>query len=226
MRPRPNGMVRYIDQSRRDINGHMANWVTFGRFLLLFLLLGIVYSGVPALQLVNAPLTILIIALDGVDGWVARRFNEETLFGATFDIAIDRIVETVLWVVLAHLGFIGVWVPLLFIIRGNLVDAIRSKGAASGTAAFDMMQSPIGRFLVAGRFMRGFYAVLKAVTFAWILLWQPFPAIAPEFWAAWGGALSATGLVLAWASAAICVARGLPVIVEFCVNERPAAQRG
>ncbi|AWN15892.1 CDP-alcohol phosphatidyltransferase family protein [Salinisphaera sp. RV14] len=204
----------------------MANWVTFGRFLLLFLLLGIVYSGVPALQLVNAPLTILIIALDGVDGWVARRFNEETLFGATFDIAIDRIVETVLWVVLAHLGFIGVWVPLLFIIRGNLVDAIRSKGAASGTAAFDMMQSPIGRFLVAGRFMRGFYAVLKAVTFAWILLWQPFPAIAPEFWAAWGGALSATGLVLAWASAAICVARGLPVIVEFCVNERPAAQRG
>ena len=114
----------------------MANWVTFGRFLLLFVLLGIIYSGVPVLQLVNAPLTVLIIALDGVDGWVARKYNEESLFGATFDIAIDRIVETVLWVVLAHLGFIGVWIPLLFIIRGNLVDAIRSKGAASGTAAF------------------------------------------------------------------------------------------
>ena len=168
----------------------MANWVTFGRFLLLFVLLGIIYSGVPTLQLVNAPLTVLIIALDGVDGWVARKFNEESLFGATFDIAIDRIVETVLWVVLAHLGFIGVWIPLLFIIRGNLVDAIRSKGAASGTAAFDMMQSPIGRFLVAGRFMRGFYAVLKAVTFAWILLWQPFDALAPAFWADWGGVMS------------------------------------
>lgn len=201
----------------------MANWVTFGRFLLLFLLLAVVYSGVPGLQLVNAPLTLIIIALDGVDGWVARRFNEETLFGATFDIAIDRIVETVLWVVLAHLGFIGVWVPLLFIIRGNLVDAIRSRGAAAGTAAFDMMQSRIGRFLVAGRFMRGFYAVLKAVTFAWILLWQPFPALAADFWAAYGALLSGIGLVLAWASAAICVARGLPVIVEFCMNARPAA---
>ncbi|HET7315457.1 CDP-alcohol phosphatidyltransferase family protein [Salinisphaera sp.] len=201
----------------------MANWVTFGRFLLLFLLLGIVYSGVPVLQLANAPLTGLIIALDGVDGWVARRFNQETLFGATFDIAIDRIVETVLWVVLAHLGFIGVWVPLLFIIRGNLVDAIRSRGAAAGTAAFDMMQSGIGRFLVAGRFMRGFYAVLKAVTFGWILFWQPFPALAPDFWAAWGGSLTSVGLALAWASAAICVARGLPVILEFCMNARPAA---
>jgi len=196
----------------------MANWVTFGRFLLLFVLLGVVYSGIPALQLVNAPLTLFIIALDGVDGWVARRFGEETLFGATFDIAIDRIVETVLWVVLAHLGFIGVWVPLLFIVRGNLVDAIRSKGAASGTAAFDMMQSPIGRFLVAGRFMRGFYAVLKAVAFAWILCWQPFDVLAPDFWAAWGDVLSGIGLALAWLSAAICIARGLPVIIEFCMN--------
>ena len=203
----------------------MANWVTFGRFVLLFVLLAIIYSNDPAWQLINAPLTVFIIALDGVDGWVARRFGEESLFGATFDIAIDRIVETVLWVVLAHLGFIGVWIPLLFIIRGNLVDAIRSKGAATGTAAFDMMQSPVGRFLVAGRFMRGFYAVLKAVTFAWILLWQPFDVVAPDFWAANGVWLSAIGLGLAWASAAICVARGLPVIIEFCVNARPGATR-
>ena len=203
----------------------MANWVTFGRFVLLFGLLAVIYSNDPTWQLINAPLTVLIIALDGVDGWVARRFGEESLFGATFDIAIDRIVETVLWVVLAHLGFIGVWIPLLFIIRGNLVDAIRSKGAATGTAAFDMMQSPVGRFLVAGRFMRGFYAVLKAVTFAWILLWQPFDVVAPDFWAANGVWLSAIGLGLAWASAAICVARGLPVIIEFCVNARPGATR-
>lgn len=196
----------------------MANWITLIRFLLLFVLLAIVYSGAPDWQLVNAPLTLLIISLDGVDGWVARHFHEESLFGATFDIAIDRIVETVLWVVLAHLGFIGVWIPLLFIIRGNLVDAIRSKGAETGTAAFDMMQSPIGRFLVAGRFMRGFYAVLKAVTFSWVLLWQPFPTLAPQFWADYGVTLTLAGLMLAWLSALICIARGVPVIAEFCVN--------
>lgn len=198
----------------------MANWVTFSRFLLLFGLLAIVYSGNPTLQLINMPLTLVIIILDGVDGWVARHLNEESLFGATFDIAIDRIVETVLWVVLAHLGFIGVWVPLLFIIRGNLVDAIRSNGAAAGTAAFDMMQSALGRFLVAGRFMRAFYAVLKAVTFSWILLWQPFPALAPEFWTQYGPMLTYIGLALAWASAVICLARGIPVIAEFCLNAR------
>lgn len=201
----------------------MANWITFGRFLLLFLLLGIVYSGLPWLQLVNAPLTVLIIALDGLDGWVARRYNEESLFGATFDIAIDRVVEIVLWIVLAQLGYIGVWVPLLFVIRGNLVDAIRSKGATTGTAAFDMMQSPLGRMLVAGRFMRGFYAVVKATAFAWLLFWQPFAVLTPAFWAQWSAYLLGIGIGLAWLAAALCLMRGLPVIIEFCLNNRRGA---
>lgn len=198
----------------------MANLITFGRCLLLLLLVLLVYWGTPAWQLLNAPLVVLMIVLDGVDGWVARRRGEESVFGATFDIAADRVVENVLWVVLAHLGLIGVWVPLLFIVRGNLVDAIRSKGAAEGTAAFDMMRTPVGRFLVAGRFMRGFYAVVKAVTFAWILFWQPFPALTPGFWSAWGGPIGAVGLGLVILSAALCVARGLPVIVEFLANRR------
>lgn len=198
----------------------MANLITFGRCLLLLLLVLLVYWGGPQLQLLNAPLVILMISLDGVDGWVARRRGEESVFGATFDIAADRVVENVLWVVLAHLGLIGVWVPLLFIVRGNLVDAIRSKGAAEGTAAFDMMRTPVGRFLVAGRFMRGFYAAVKAVTFAWVLLWQPFPALAPDFWAAWADPIRAVSLVLVVLSATLCVVRGLPVIIEFLANRR------
>lgn len=201
----------------------MANLITFSRFVLLLGLLLIIYYGSPTLQLINAPLMIFIIATDALDGYVARKRGEETVFGATFDIAVDRIVENVMWVVLAHLQLIGVWVPLLFICRGNLVDAIRSKGAAQGTAAFDMMQSPVARFLVAGRFMRGFYAVVKAATFAWILLWQPMPALAPEFWAQWSSAINMVSFLLVLTSAALCVIRGLPVIIEFVFARDEAA---
>lgn len=200
----------------------MANLITFSRFLLLLVLLGIVYWGSPWLQLVNAPLMVFIIVTDALDGYVARKFGEETLFGATFDIAVDRIVENVMWVVLAHLGFVGVWVPLLFIIRGSLVDAIRSKGAASGTAAFDLARSPLARFLVAGKFMRGTYAAIKAITFAWILLWQPFPELTPQLWAAWSGVITSISFVLVVLSAAFCVVRGLPVIIEFIANRKQA----
>lgn len=196
----------------------MANQITFGRCLLLLVLLLVVYWGGPWLQLANAPLIGLVIGLDGVDGWVARKRGEESVFGATFDIAADRMVENVLWVVLAHLGFIGVWVPLLFIVRGNLVDAIRSKGAESGTAAFDMMQSAVGRFLVAGKFMRIAYAAVKAVTFGWILLWQPFPGLTPTFWADWHMLIEGVSLALVVLSASMCVLRGAPVVIEFLAN--------
>lgn len=201
----------------------MANCITAARCLLLLVVVLISYSGIPALQLINAPLVIVMISLDGLDGYVARKRGEESVFGATFDIAADRIVENVLWVVLAHQGLIGVWVPLLFIVRGDLVDAIRSHGAAQGTAAFDMLQSPLARFLVGGRFMRGFYATLKAITFAWILLWQPFPALLPELWAQWSDVIAQISLILVIASAALCVIRGLPVIAEFSMSRESMA---
>lgn len=203
----------------------MANFITFSRFLLLFGLLAIVYWGEPWVQLVNAPLMLFIITTDALDGYIARKRGEETVFGATFDIAVDRIVENVMWVVLAHLGFVGVWVPLLFICRGNLVDAIRSSGAAKGTAAFDMLRSPIARFIVAGRFMRGFYAVMKALTFAWILLWQPVPELWPAFWGQWSQYIEWTNLGLVIVCASLCVIRGLPVVIEF-VFDKDAASAG
>src|SRR5690606_14078308 len=105
-------------------------------------------------QLLDPPLLLLIISLDGLDGWVARRRGETSLFGAVFDIAADRVVEVVLWLVLADLGLVPIWVAILFVTRGVLVDSIRYARIASGGGVFDMT-SRIGRFLVAGRFMRG-----------------------------------------------------------------------
>ena len=82
----------------------MANLITLLRFLLLFLLVAMAYWASPHLQMINAPLLVLIIALDGLDGWVARRRGETSVFGSIFDIAVDRVVENVLWIVLGDLG--------------------------------------------------------------------------------------------------------------------------
>jgi len=82
----------------------MANLITLARFLLLFLLVSLIYLAPPAWQLVNAPLLFVIIALDGLDGWVARRRGETSVFGSIFDIAVDRVVELILWLALGHIG--------------------------------------------------------------------------------------------------------------------------
>jgi CDP-diacylglycerol--glycerol-3-phosphate 3-phosphatidyltransferase len=198
----------------------MANLITLFRFVLLFPLIVMAYSAPPHWQVLNAPLLIFIVALDGVDGWVARRRNETSVFGSIFDVAIDRAVENVLWVVLADLDLVPIWVALTFIVRGTVVDSIRYAAISRGETAFGMMRSPWGRFLVAGRFMRGFYGVVKAVTFGWIFLIQPWPTLLPEFWAQWADTATMVGMLLVYVSVTLCIVRGVPVILECLVEAK------
>jgi CDP-diacylglycerol---glycerol-3-phosphate 3-phosphatidyltransferase len=203
----------------------MANLITGGRFALLFVLIYSVYRASPDWQLLNAPLLLLIISLDGVDGYVARRRGETSAFGAIFDIAVDRVVENVLWVVLADLDLVPIWVAIVFITRGCIVDSIRYAAVARGETAFGMMQSGWGRILVAGRWMRGFYGALKAVTFAWILLMQPLPHLDPGLWRAWSDPVEVVTAILIVASVMVCLVRGAPVVIEFIHRSGAASHR-
>lgn len=205
----------------------MANLITLSRILLLFALVVIAYQQGSALQFLNLPILIAIFITDGLDGYVARKRGEESLFGALFDIAVDRIVENVLWVVLADLGLVPIWVPILFIVRGSIVDAVRANAASQGETPFGMMRSALGRFLVAGRFMRIGYAVVKAVAFGWIVLMQPIASLFPGFWASWGALLGGVTHTLVYLTVALCLARGLPVVYEFALREveKPGSKR-
>jgi CDP-diacylglycerol--glycerol-3-phosphate 3-phosphatidyltransferase len=198
----------------------MANLITSARFGLLFLLVAMVYLAPPQWQLLDPLLLILIIALDGLDGYVARRRGETSVFGSVYDIAVDRAVENILWIVLADLELVPVSIALLVITRGILVDSVRSQAIAQGVGAFEMMSSPLGRFLVAGRFMRGFYGTVKAFTFSWILLMQPVQALLPGFWGRWSTECNLITFSLVFLAVVICLVRGIPVLVEFYLTER------
>lgn len=201
----------------------MANAITLARFLLLFVLLPMMYFAPPLWQLLDLPLLMAVVLFDWLDGYVARKRGESTLFGAVFDIAVDRIVESVLWVVLAHLGLVPVWVPVYFIVRGHLTDSIRQLGASEGTTPYDMMRSRWGRFLVAGLFMRAMSCSSKTITFGWAVLMQPLPAVTPTFWAEWSGVMVAVLTGLVWYSVLINFLRGVPVLAEFLQREDPFA---
>jgi CDP-diacylglycerol--glycerol-3-phosphate 3-phosphatidyltransferase len=186
----------------------------------LFLLVAMAYWAPPPWQLVNAPLLILIIALDGVDGYVARARGETSVFGSIFDIAVDRVVENVLWIVLGHIGLLPIWVAILFIVRGAIVDSIRYAAISDGETAFGMMRSPWGRLLVASRAMRGLYGTVKAATFGWVLLIQPWPRLDPEAWTEWSGTVDTVTMTLVYTSVLMCLIRGVPVVAEFVVAQK------
>ena len=159
----------------------MANLISAARVLLLFLTVGFIYvslphggaPGEPAWALVAVALTLIVIIGDAVDGVVARARGETGDAGAVVDIASDRIVENVYWVVFAHIGLISVWFPLIMILRSFTVDAMRSLALSKGKTAFGektMMQSRLGIWLAASRLHRALYGGAKVVTFVWLLL--------------------------------------------------------
>lgn len=171
-------------------------------------------------QIAATLLLVGVFVLDGIDGHVARRRGEESAFGAMLDIALDRIVELSMWMTLASLQAAPLWVGLLFLVRGGLVDAIRARRVAEdGTAPFDALRHPLARWLVKGRFMRGFYAAIKAITFCWLLFFLPMPVLlaetAPALWSAVAPYATLLGTLLIWLSALLCVVRGLPVVMEY-----------
>lgn len=193
----------------------LANWITLSRFPLLLVNILILYLGSPAVRLAGVALLFLGLMLDTVDGIVARKTGQTSLFGSVLDIAADRTYELVLWVSFAALGLIPLWIPLIVIGRTTLTDAFRSIGVGRGTAPFAQHRSALGRFLVGSAWMRVGYSVSKVVTFCGLALAQAFSGFPAG--TARAGAVAPMMDVLqvsAWMAVAFCVLRGLPVIVH------------
>lgn len=189
---------------------NVANLITLLRFPLLMAIVAVLYFGGAAGQVIDALLIVVLILMDMLDGIVARRRDEQSLIGSALDIAADRAVEIVLWVVYAHLGLIPVLIPLVVVIRGALTDSLRNIALHKGYSAHTMMSTPWARWLVVSGFMRTGYAVVKAVAFTLLALALGLrTAECPAWRGVWVVASS-----VSWIALGLCIVRGLPVIVE------------
>lgn len=201
----------------------MANFISIFRIFVALLAVFLLFVHTTWAYLTSFVLTIIAFALDGVDGYVARKFHEESELGSVLDIMGDRIVEVSFWVAFAILGYLAgnnaalnAMFPIVCVARAFTTDGIRSVALSKGYTAFGaktMQQSKIGKFICASRFMRISYAVAKVMAFIIIILVKtPCMAgytITPI--------LNTVGIVLAWLAIIFCVVRGLPVVLE-CKN--------
>jgi CDP-diacylglycerol--glycerol-3-phosphate 3-phosphatidyltransferase len=193
----------------------MANTITLARIPVLIGVVLLLYLGGPTAQITAAGLVLVLILMDTLDGIVARRRQEVGMLGSKLDIAVDRIVELVMWVVYADLDLISVAIPIIVIIRGGLVDTVRSFSLVFGETSFGMMQTKWGRRLVASSFMRSLYGLAKAVAFCLLALALGLRGLwAGTEKAGWAQAVWIVAVVMSWIAAAICVIRGAPVLLE------------
>jgi phosphatidylglycerophosphate synthase len=203
----------FLGVTKQTEDGMLANWITISRFPLLLTTVLVLYLGSPMVQLAGVALLFVGLMLDTVDGMVARKNAQTSLFGSVLDIAADRTYELVLWVCFVDLGLIPLAIPLIIIARTTVTDALRSIGVGQGTPPFAQHRTALGRFLVGSAWMRTGYSVSKVTTFCGLALAHAlagFPGVSER-----GGiAAMVMGLqVLAWVAVLCCVLRGVPVIV-------------
>ena len=104
-----------------------ANRVTLGRAVLVALVAGAIAAPAWVQQHAAwvAALAAVALALDGVDGWVARRWRCASAFGARFDMELDAFLILVLCVHLLAIGKAGPWVLAIGMMRYAFVAAMR-----------------------------------------------------------------------------------------------------
>jgi phosphatidylglycerophosphate synthase len=95
-----------------------ANQVTTIRALLVSLAAGLIGEArVPAIATAAATVGGAATALDGVDGWLARRTGLASAFGARFDMETDALLIQVLSILVWQHGKAGAWVLLSGLMR-------------------------------------------------------------------------------------------------------------
>jgi CDP-diacylglycerol--glycerol-3-phosphate 3-phosphatidyltransferase len=166
-------------------------------------------------------LTLAAIALDALDGHVARRKNLATPIGAQIDILGDRMIENMYFTYFAVVGMVSLWLPVFFSARGAATDFLRglaSRAGDSGWGADAMLKTWWGRTLVASRWSRGLYAATKCSCFCYLglelALTRGPVALIGELASDAHTAVRVGAHLLTWATAALCLVRGLPVLVE------------
>ncbi len=147
-------------------------------------------------------LILFIVALDNVDGYLARssapslrgylsysgkevrgirapkdrKASKPPRYGAALDIAGDRITEYTFWIIFAYLGVIPLFVVFIFLTRNSLSDALTMSAGKS----FSKMKTKFGR-VASSRASRGLYMTTKTLAFIYLSL------VYISGWPAWIG---------------------------------------
>lgn len=115
----------------------MANWITlsrifFGPLFAFFFMQGVSDSSMSSF-IVALIMLILIEISDGIDGFVARKFNQVTDMGKYLDPLADSMSRLTIFLSFLLTGMIPWWMFLIFLYRDVTVSGVRIFAIKEGT---------------------------------------------------------------------------------------------
>ena len=106
--------------------------------------------GAPARNLTATVLFVLFAATDWLDGYLARKLNQTSAFGAFLDPVADKFLVCASLLVLVHLNRVDVFVALIIIGREIAISALREWMAQIG-ASRSVAVHMIGKLKTVGQ---------------------------------------------------------------------------
>ena len=115
---------------------NIPNLLTWARILLIPLVVGVYYMPLsPGEQNFIATAAFLVAAVtDWIDGWLARKLNQMSAFGAFLDPVADKLMVAAALVMLVHLNRADVALAVIIIGREIAISALREWMAKIGAA--------------------------------------------------------------------------------------------
>jgi len=111
---------------------NLANKLMVFRLLLVIPVVIFLFSYNFGLLFTALLLFILIVVIDKLDGYFARKERKETKFGAFFDPLIDKVVVHSILISFVVLGIIPLWMELILLARDLVSDGLRSFAMSKG----------------------------------------------------------------------------------------------
>ena len=110
--------------------------LTWTRIVAIPLIVGVFYLGLPhgVQNTVATVMFVVFAATDWLDGYLARRLNQTSAFGAFLDPVADKFLVCASLLVLVHLGRANVFVALIIIGREIAISALREWMAQIGAS--------------------------------------------------------------------------------------------
>jgi cardiolipin synthase (CMP-forming) len=112
----------------------IPNIMTWTRIIAIPLIVGVFYLNIAAAErnLIATVMFIVFAATDWLDGYLARKLNQTSAFGAFLDPVADKILVCASLLVLVHLQRADVFVALIIIGREIAISALREWMALIG----------------------------------------------------------------------------------------------
>lgn len=110
--------------------------MTWARIVAIPLIVGVFYLPIDAgtRNLIATVMFVVFAATDWLDGYLARRLNQVSAFGAFLDPVADKFLVCACVLVLVHLGRADVFVALIIIGREIAISALREWMAQIGAS--------------------------------------------------------------------------------------------